>query len=230
MMQQAPVIAIDGPTASGKGTVAAQVAESLGWHLLDSGAIYRVLAWAALTRGVAVDDGPALCRLATELDIRFLPGSRVMLDGSEVTEDLRREETGNAASRLAALSDVREALLQRQRDFRQSPGLVADGRDMASVVFPDAFLKIFLTASVEARADRRYKQLIGKGMSANIERLSADLRERDARDMSRAVAPLKQAEDALLLDTTARSIEQAVQFVLMHATQRLHNPGESRQV
>jgi cytidylate kinase len=223
-----PVIAIDGPTASGKGTVAARVAEALGWHLLDSGAIYRLLAWSALTQGVALEDGAVLTKLAHELDVRFLADHRVLLDGKDVTADLRREETGNAASRLAAIPEVRAALLERQRTFRQAPGLVADGRDMASIVFPDAFLKIFLTASVEARADRRYKQLIDKGMSANIERLLLDLRERDERDTTRAVAPLKQAEDALLLDTTARSIEQAVQFVLMHAAQRLHDSGKSR--
>lgn len=215
-----PVIAIDGPTASGKGTVASRVAASLGWHLLDSGAIYRLLALQALRSGVAFDDEAALVVLANGLDARF-EGERVTLEGDDVSIKLRHEEVGNGASRVAALPAVRTALMERQRGFRQFPGLAADGRDMGTVVFPDAFLKIFLTASAEARAARRYKQLIEKGLSANLERLVLDLKERDARDSSRAVAPLKPSPDAVLLDTTALSVEEAVKFVLDLAWQRL---------
>ncbi|GAB4057720.1 (d)CMP kinase [Uliginosibacterium sediminicola] len=215
-MASIPVLAIDGPTASGKGTVAARVAEVLGWNLLDSGSIYRMLALSAIKRNVAFDDEAQLVKLADALDASFDHG-RIVLDGEDVSIVVRREETGNAASKLAALPAVRLALLARQRAYRQSPGLVADGRDMASVVFPDAFLKIFMTASAEARAERRYKQLIDKGLSANIDSLVLELRERDLRDSSRPVAPLKQGPDSVLLDTTAMGIEEAVQFVLDHA-------------
>ncbi len=218
-MDRIPVIAIDGPTASGKGTVANLVAEALGWNLLDSGSIYRMVALSAFKHGVAVTDEARLIPLAQSLDASFVHG-KIMLDGEDVSMAVRREETGNAASRLAALSGVREALLERQRAFCQPPGLVADGRDMGSVVFPRAFLKIFLTASVEARADRRLKQLIAKGLPANIEDLLSGLRERDARDSTRAVAPLKPCEEAFLLDTTLLSIDEAVRFVLKLATQR----------
>jgi CMP/dCMP kinase len=214
-----PVIAIDGPTASGKGTVAALVAERLGWHYLDSGAIYRVLALAALKQALDLSDEPALAELARNLDARFVAGG-VSLDGFDVSLDLRREETGNAASKIATLPSVRAALLERQRAFCIMPGLVADGRDMGSVVFPDAFLKIFLTASAESRAERRYKQLIDKGLAANIDDLLRDLKERDARDSSRAVAPLVACEDAVLLDTTTLSIVEAVEFVLRHVAVR----------
>lgn len=214
-----PVIAIDGPTASGKGTVASRVAATLGWHMLDSGAIYRILAWAALEKNIDLQDAPALVSLASELDIRF-EDQNVWLNGQEVSRQLRQEQTGNAASKIAALPPVRAALLERQRAFRQSPGLVADGRDMGSVVFPDAPLKIFLTASVQSRAQRRHKQLIEKGMSTNIEDLLQDLQERDERDTSRPVAPLKQYEDAVLLDTTERTVDEAVQFVLNLAAKR----------
>ncbi len=209
----APVIAIDGPTASGKGTLAARVAAALGWHYLDSGAIYRLLALAALKRGIALEDESALAGLALALDARFA-GESVLLDGEDVSLELRREETGNAASRLAVLPAVRAALLARQQAFRANPGLVADGRDMGSVVFPDAALKIFLTASAEARAQRRYKQLIEKGLPANIDSLLGDIQARDARDQSRVVAPLKPCEDAVVIDSTALSIEEVCRQIL----------------
>ncbi|KAF7598085.1 MAG: cytidylate kinase [Candidatus Dactylopiibacterium carminicum] len=213
----APIIAIDGPTASGKGTVAGRIAEHLGWHYLDSGAIYRLLALAALRRGIALEDEAELAELASTLDARFV-GESILLDGEDVSLELRREETGNAASRLAVLPAVREALLARQQAFRQVPGLVADGRDMGSVVFPDAALKIFLTASAEARAERRYKQLIEKGLPANITSLLQDIQARDARDSARAVAPLKPCEDAVVLDSTALSIEEVIRQILVLAS------------
>ena len=208
-----PVIAIDGPSASGKGTVAALVARALGFHYLDSGAIYRVTAHAARLAGIALDHEDALARLARGLDPRF-DGGEVWLAGEAVGEALRTEAAGRAASRIAALPAVRAALLERQRDFRRAPGLVTDGRDMGSVVFPDARLKVFLTASAEARANRRYKQLIEKGFDANLAALLQDLRERDARDAARAAAPLRQAADAMLLDTTRLGIDEAVQRVI----------------
>lgn len=219
MAREFPVIAIDGPTASGKGTVAGRVADRLGWHYLDSGAIYRVLAFAALKRGVELTDEASVAALGETLDVSFkVEGIR--LAGEDVSLDVRREETGNAASKIAALPRVRAVLLARQRAFCVSPGLVADGRDMGSVVFPHAFLKIFLTASAESRAERRYKQLIAKGLPANIADLLRDLQERDARDSSRAVAPLRPCEDAVVLDTTALSIDEAVQYVLSRVQQR----------
>ena len=208
-----PVIAIDGPTASGKGTVAQRVAETLGWHYLDSGALYRLAALAALRAGVALDDEPALARLAVNLPIEF-SGGRILLAGDEVTDAIRAEAVGEAASRIAVLGALRAALLDRQRDFRQAPGLVADGRDMASVVFPDASLKVFLTASAEARAERRYKQLIEKGFSANLDGLLRDLRARDARDAGRTHAPLVAAEGAVVLDSAPLTVLQTVQVVL----------------
>ena len=208
-----PVIAIDGPTASGKGTVAQRVADALGWHYLDSGALYRLAALAARRAGVALDDEPALARLAANLPIEFSRG-RILLAGDEVTDAIRAEAVGEAASRIAVLGALRAALLDLQRDFRQAPGLVADGRDMASVVFPDASLKVFLTASAEARAERRYKQLIEKGFSANLEGLLRDLRARDARDAGRTHAPLVAAEGAVVLDSTPLTVLQTVQAVL----------------
>ena len=209
----APVIAIDGPSASGKGTVAARVAERLGYHILDSGSLYRLTALAAARAGVPLTDEAAVARLAASLPAEFL-GGRTLLAGEEVSAAMREERCSIAASKVAALPAVRAALLARQRAYRQAPGLVADGRDMGSVVFPDAVLKVFLTASARARADRRYKQLIEKGMSANIDILLQDLEERDARDAARSVAPLQQCPDALLLDTTALSVDQAVVAVL----------------
>ena len=208
-----PVIAIDGPSASGKGTVAALVAQALGFHYLDSGAIYRVTACAAQAAGLALEDEAALAAMARLLQLRF-DGSEVFLDGKPVGDAIRSEEAGRAASRIAALPALRAALLERQRAFRLPPGLVSDGRDMGSVVFPDAVLKVFLTASAEERAQRRYKQLIEKGLDANLAALLQDLKERDARDVARSAAPLQQTVDAVLLDTTGLSIQQAVQQVL----------------
>ena len=208
-----PVIAIDGPSASGKGTVAALVAQKLGFHYLDSGALYRLVALAALGTGVDFDDEARLANVAEHLDVRFENGETYLSD-KPVTNDIRTEECGNGASRIAAFPLVRQALLERQRAFRQPPGLVADGRDMASTVFPDAALKIFLTASPEVRAERRYKQLMEKGLRASIENLLQDIRARDERDSQRSVAPLQMGADASLLDTTALTIEQAVNEVL----------------
>lgn len=213
------IIAVDGPTASGKGTLAAALAARLGYHTLDSGSLYRTAALAALQDGVAADDTPALARLATRLDLRF-DGPTVVLRGRAVSDELRREEVGSMASRIAALPAVREALHGLQLAFRRAPGLVADGRDMGTVVFPDATLKVFLTASAAQRAERRHKQLISKGIQAKIEDLRADLEARDARDKSRSVAPLKPAEDALSLDNSALSIDQSVDVVLGWWAQR----------
>ena len=212
--QAVPVIAIDGPSASGKGTVAQRVATALGMHYLDSGALYRLLGLAAQRLGVALDAEAELAKLAGEVDIRF-EGEDIWLDGAKVGDELRTEEAGSAASKIAALPMVRAALLDKQRAFRRAPGLVADGRDMASVVFPDAELKIFLTASAEARAERRYKQLKAKGMGGSIAALLQDIQARDERDTQRSVAPLQQAQGASLLDTTPLNIEQAVQEVLV---------------
>ncbi|MBI5751268.1 MAG: bifunctional 3-phosphoshikimate 1-carboxyvinyltransferase/cytidylate kinase [Hydrogenophilales bacterium] len=209
----APVIAIDGPSASGKGTVAQRVAEKLGFHYLDSGALYRLVALAAVKAGIAFGDEARLAGLAASLDVRF-EGGNIFLKNENVTDLIRAEDIGNGASRVAALPRVRAALLERQRAFRQAPGLVADGRDMGSVVFPDAGAKIFLTASAEVRADRRYKQLIEKGLSANIPTLLQDIQARDERDSNRSVAPLQQIADASLLDTSGLTIEQAVAAVL----------------
>ncbi len=211
--QPVPVIAIDGPSASGKGTVAQRVAKTLGFHFLDSGALYRLLGLAAQRHGVALADEAGLARLAGEIDIRF-EGPEIWLDGARVGDELRTEEAGAAASKVAALPMVRAALLAKQHAFRRSPGLVADGRDMGSVVFPDAVLKVFLTASAEARAERRYKQLKEKGLGANMAALLQDIRTRDERDSQRSVAPLQQAPGAGLLDTTDLTIEQAVDEVL----------------
>lgn len=213
MNAQVPVIAIDGPSASGKGTVASRVATALGFHLLDSGALYRLTAVAAIRAGIPLDDEAALERVSAGLDVRFADG-QTWLAGDEVSDAMRSEAASVGASRVAVYGGVRSALLDRQRAFRQPPGLVADGRDMGSVVFPDARLKVFLTASVEVCAERRYKQLIDKGLSANLESLSQDLRERDERDSRRAHAPLVQLPDAIALDTSSMSVDAAVRFVL----------------
>ncbi len=210
-----PVIAIDGPSASGKGTVAERVATTLGFHFLDSGALYRLTALSAMKHGVALDDEARVAALAAELPATFHDGA-IWLEAEDVTDAIRAEAVGEGASKVAALPAVRAALLDRQRAYRQAPGLVADGRDMGTVVFTDAVAKVFLTASVEARAERRYKQLISKGNSASLPALVADMQARDARDTARAVAPLKPAPDALLLDTTQMGIESAVQAVLAH--------------
>ena len=214
--QPAPVICIDGPTASGKGTVASLVAERLGFHLLDSGALYRITGLAASRAGMALteDNAQAIANLILSKAICFTPDQRVLLDGEDVSLAIRTEEAGMNASKVSALPAVREALLQVQRDFRKLPGLVADGRDMGTTIFPDAPLKVYLTASVQCRAERRYKQLISKGLSANMSDLYADLEARDARDMNRAASPLKPAEDALHWDNSESTIEQAVQQVL----------------
>ena len=208
-----PVITIDGPSASGKGTVAARVAEQLGFNYLDSGSLYRLVALCAEQSGIGWDDETALARMSLTLPAQFVNG-RVLLSGNDVTDDLRLEQIGVGASRVGALPGVRSALLQRQRDFRQAPGLVTDGRDMGSVVFVDADLKVFLTASADERAQRRYKQLIDKGECANFPRIRQDIIDRDQRDAARPVAPLRQETDAMLLDTTFLSIEQAVEQVL----------------
>ncbi|AWW44832.1 (d)CMP kinase [Polynucleobacter paneuropaeus] len=212
-MNLPPVIAIDGPTASGKGTVASLVAQKLGFHYLDSGALYRLVALASEKEGIDVNNGPALGQLAENLQISFR-GGQIFLGGEKVTQAIRTEANGLRASNIATQPSVRGALVGLQRSFRQKPGLVADGRDMASVIFPDASLKVFLTASASARAERRYKQLIAKGISAKLEDLLQDLEERDARDSSRGASPLVLAKGAQVLETSNLSIDQAVQTVL----------------
>lgn len=207
-----PVIAIDGPTASGKGTVAQRVADALGFHYLDSGALYRLVALKAVRENVPADAADQLAALATGLQPQF--NDRVLLDGEDVTDAIRREDVGVMASRIAVHPQLRAALMDVQRRFRRAPGLVADGRDMGSVVFPDAGLKVYLTASVEARADRRHKQLSDKGFPANMRALLQDLRERDARDSSRAAAPLKPAEGAKLLDSSDLPIDTVVKRIV----------------
>ena len=212
-MSLPPVIAIDGPTASGKGTVASLVAQKLGFHYLDSGALYRLVALASEQEGIEAQNGPELGVLAPKLLISF-KNSQIFLNGNDVTEAIRTENIGLRASAVAVHPEVRLALVDLQRSFRQFPGLVADGRDMASVIFPDAILKVFLTATAAARAERRYKQLIAKGISAKLEDLLQDLQARDARDSSRGAAPLVIAEDAKVLETSDLSIDQAVKTVL----------------
>ncbi|MBC7756647.1 MAG: (d)CMP kinase [Bdellovibrio sp.] len=209
----APVIAIDGPSASGKGTVAEKVAGALGYHYLDSGALYRIVAFAAYRDNIKWNQADALGDMAQNLDVAFKQGD-IFLEGDRITEALRSEEISRGASEVAIHPTVREALLKLQQSFRKTPGLVADGRDMGSVVFKDARLKIFLTASVETRAERRFKQLANKGIDANYDQILADLQARDLRDSQRSAAPLIQTDDALLLDTTHCSIAQAVAFVL----------------
>jgi CMP/dCMP kinase len=208
-----PVIAIDGPSASGKGTVAARVAAALGFHYLDSGALYRLVALAALRQGVSLDDEAALARVAAAMGVEFGEGS-VRLDGREVAAELRGEDVGIGASRVAARPAVREALIERQHGFRRPPGLVADGRDMGSIVFPDAALKVFLTADLATRAERRYKQLMEKGMYAKMPDVVEELRRRDERDSTRPVAPLRHYPDAIFLDTSGISVDAAVDRVL----------------
>ncbi|NMG64297.1 bifunctional 3-phosphoshikimate 1-carboxyvinyltransferase/cytidylate kinase [Azoarcus indigens] len=208
-----PVVAIDGPSASGKGTVAARVAEVLAYNYLDSGSLYRLVALAAMRAGVALDEEPRLAALAATLPARF-EGGRVWFDADDVTDEIRTEACSAGASKVAVLGAVRAALLGRQRHYRRAPGLVAEGRDMGSVVFPDAAHKVFLTASVESRAERRYKQLMEKGLPATMESLLQDLRDRDARDAARSVAPLLKLPDAVLLDTTSKGVEEAVAFVV----------------
>jgi len=214
-----PVIAIDGPAASGKGTIAHNVAQALGFRYLDSGSLYRLIALRAVERGIASDDARALVGLTAHLDVTFAAG-RAIVDGRDVADALRAEEVSGLASRIAVHPSVRSALLARQRAFRQPPGLVAEGRDMGTVVFPDALLKVFLTASAEARAERRHKQLIAKGISVNIDGLLRDIRERDIRDSTRAAAPLVAAPDAVTLDTTDLSIAAVTAAVLALCRER----------
>ncbi|MBN3564536.1 (d)CMP kinase [Aliamphritea spongicola] len=221
MTQEFPVITVDGPSGSGKGTICSLLARELGWSLLDSGALYRLVALAARHHGVALDDEAALVVLAAHLDVQFLTAQtgdvQIILEGEEVTDTIRTEECGADASQVAALGPVRDALLERQRAFVAEPGLIADGRDMGTVVFPDAMLKVYLTASAEERAKRRYNQLINKGLGASLQAITEDIRARDARDMGRSVAPLKPAEDAIKLDTTTMSIDEVLAEVLEQA-------------
>jgi len=217
------VLTIDGPSGSGKGTVARLVAAELGWHLLDSGVLYRAVGLLALERDIAMTDIQALADLARDLPIRFEPtadGVSVRLEGRIRDHDLRTEEAGTTASQVAAIPEVRDALLDRQRAFAQAPGLVADGRDMGTVVFPHAAYKVFLTASVQERAQRRHKQLMAKGVVTILSGLLEEIRERDARDSARAVAPLKAADDAVCIDSTALPVEQVVAIVLERVRQR----------
>jgi cytidylate kinase len=219
-----PIITIDGPSGSGKGTIARQVADRLGWHLLDSGALYRLVALAGQRKGISRDDQAGFERVAVQLDVRFglAPdgGELVWLEGEEVSKAIRTEQAGEGASQVAVMPGVRAALLERQRAFATSPGLVADGRDMGTVVFPAAALKIYLTASAEERARRRYNQLKDKGLDANLAALSLDIAERDRRDASRPIAPLKPADDALIVDSTSMTIDEVLARALELATQK----------
>ena len=224
MPSQSPVITVDGPSGAGKGTLCMLLADKLGFHLLDSGAIYRVLALAAIHHGVDTESEDALVPLATHLDVQFIAEGdlvKVILEGEDVSGELRKEETGMAASKVAALPRVREALLRRQRAFSVAPGLVADGRDMGTVVFPEAEAKIFLDASAEERASRRLKQLQQKGLDVKFDDLLSEIQERDDRDRNRPVAPLRPAEDALVLDSTSMNIEQVVEKALHYIESKL---------
>lgn len=223
-MNTEPVITIDGPSGAGKGTVSTLLAKKLGWHFLDSGAIYRVLAVASIHHQIPAEDEVGLLPLASGLDVNFEAseqGVRVVLEGEDVSDTIRTEEVGAVASQVAALPSIREALLRRQRGFKQGPGLVADGRDMGTVVFPEAQVKVFLTASAEERADRRFKQLKGKGHDVSIRRLLADIKARDERDANRTVAPLVPAKDALVLDSTELNVEQVLEKIELFVEQKL---------
>ena len=213
----APVVTIDGPSGSGKGTVGRLLAQRLGWHYLDSGVLYRLVALTALRHNVDLRDAPALAAVAARLDVRFTPaaaGDRIYLEGTDVSLELRTERAGDAASKVAAVPEVRTALLTRQREFAVAPGLVTDGRDMGTVVFPDALLKVVLTASAEARAMRRHKQLKEKGIDVSLPDLSWDIAQRDARDANRTVAPFKPAPDAQVIDSTSLAPEEVVAHIL----------------
>lgn len=227
-MQVFPVITVDGPSGAGKGTISTLLAKQLKWHFLDSGAIYRVLAIASIHHQIASDDEEGLVPLASSLDVNFETigdQCRIILEGEDVTESIRTEEVGAVASQVASLPRVREALLRRQRAFKQEPGLVADGRDMGTVVFPQAEAKIFLTASAEERAQRRYKQLKEKGHDVSITRLLADIQARDERDKNRSVAPLVPAEDALVIDSTHLSISQVLEKITEFVDRKLAQQG-----
>ena len=226
MSSSIPVITIDGPTASGKGTVAQRVASALGWAVLDSGALYRLTALAVQQQGIDPENETAVAHVAATLDVQFLP-DEILLKGQEVSELIRQEHVGNLASRLAPNPKLRAALLSRQRAFRLAPGLVADGRDMGTIVFQDAQVKIFLIADVQARAQRRAKQLIEKGISANLQDLLADMRARDARDTQRSVAPLVAAKDAHVVDSSTLTIDQTVQSILDLWSRFLSTPPRS---
>ncbi len=224
MAKFVPVVTIDGPSGSGKGTIAQRVARALGWHFLDSGALYRLVALAARNHGVAWDNEAGLEVLARNMDVQFLASEkgdpRIIMEGEDVSRDIRTDEMGQGASKVAILPAVREGLLQRQRDFRDTPGLVADGRDMGTVVFTDAPLKIYLTASAEERAQRRFKQLQEKGLSANLSDLLRSIQARDEQDMNRPIAPLKPAEGAMMLDSTRSSIEEVFAEVMAEVRAR----------
>ncbi len=222
----APVVTIDGPVGSGKGTISTRLAGRLGWHFLDSGALYRLVALQALRSGLQGDDGSGLAAAARSLDCRFdFDGeeTRIWLGDEEVTRELRTEPVSLMASKVATVSAVRDALVQRQRDFRRPPGLVADGRDMGTVIFPDATVKLFLTASTQARAERRYKQLKEKGERVKLSRLFRDLEARDERDSSRPIAPLRPAEDAILIDSTELGINEVVEKAYNIVKNKLSN-------
>lgn len=220
-----PVVTVDGPSGVGKGTISQLLTRHFGWHFLDSGALYRLTALAARRQGVAFDDEASLARAARELPVEFRPQEagdlQIFLSGQEVSRDIRTEQAGNDASRVAAVPAVREALLARQRAFLQPPGLVADGRDMGTTVFPDAPVKIFLTASAEVRAQRRYNQLKEKGLDANLHSLFIEIAERDERDRNRSVSPLRPADDAVVIDTSALGIEEVLAAVLAECRKRL---------
>ncbi|MFM2483246.1 (d)CMP kinase [Celerinatantimonas sp. YJH-8] len=224
MSEPVPVITVDGPSGAGKGTLCARIAEALGFHLLDSGAIYRVLALAAIHHNVDMDNEDALCLLAAHLDVRFEQSEtlvKVVLEGEDVSKELRLERTGDTASKIAAFPRVREALLRRQRGFRQNPGLVADGRDMGTIVFTDAPVKIFLDASAQVRAKRRQRQLQEQGISVNFDDLLSDIKARDDRDRNRPIAPLIAAEDALVLDSSALTLDDVVNQAMAYIDSRI---------
>ena len=224
MTNKIPVIAVDGPSGVGKGTLCQALANHLNWHLLDSGAIYRVLALSALQQNIALDDTKQLATLALSLPLTFDSNSddvKVLLDGVDVSREIRTEETGGAASKVASINEVRVALLQRQRDFRQLPGLIADGRDMGTVVFSDAPVKIFLDASAQSRAERRMKQLQDKQIHAKFGEILQEITARDERDRNRAVAPLKPAVDALIIDTTSLSIQDVFNQSIMYIKEKI---------
>lgn len=221
MNSRPPIITIDGPSGSGKGTIASLLAGKLGWNLLDSGALYRVVGLMAQRLGVSADAGEMLAQMAREMPLSFDEQGRVLLDGEDISDEIRTETAGNNASKVAAVPQVRQALLEWQRGYVNPPGLVADGRDMGSVVFPDAEIKVFLTASPEERAKRRYNQLIEKGMSVSLPDLTAEIRERDERDRTRKVAPLVAPAAALELDSTSLSIEQVMEQILARVNKTL---------